>query len=133
MVEHRFDSIDAVLLELGKEPSESQVQEVLLPAVKRSRESLQPILKYFASEGAAVAIFTSLNILQRDYARDGGIKLDVRDYTIGISACARSKLWQQACWLFAAMPSAGVQANVFSYSVACMVLADLSTPSNVHI
>ena len=121
MVERRFDSINAVLSQLGKEPSEGQVREVLLPAVEKSRESLQPILKYFASEGAAAAIFTTLNILQRDYACDGSIKLDVRDYTVGISACARSKFWQQACWLFAAMPSAGVQANVFSYSVACTV------------
>ena len=107
-----------MLVRLGKEPSEGQLREVLLPAIKESPESLQSILKYFASEAATGAIFTSLDILQQECAHDGNIKLDARDYTIGISSCARSKLWQHACWLFAAMPRAQVQPNIFSYSVA---------------
>lgn len=61
-----------------------------------------------------MTIFKSLEVLQED----GQFALDARDYTIGISSCARSKIWQNACWLFAAMPSAAVQRNVFTYSAA---------------
>lgn len=104
----------SVLLKLGTQPSQSQVRKVLLPAIQNSREKLQPILKHFASEAAAMTIFKSLEVLQED----GQFALDARDYTIGISSCARSKIWQNACWLFAAMPSAAVQRNVFTYSAA---------------
>lgn len=50
-----------------------------------------------------MAIFQLIDGMAKD-----GIQLDAQQYTLGISACARSKRWQQAtnhgqrrgCWMF---------------------------------
>ena len=51
-------------------------------------------------------------------ARNKSLKLGEGDYTTGISACGRSKLWQDACWIFASMLDTEVKQTVISYSAA---------------
>lgn len=43
---------------------------------------------------------------------DRRLRLDARQYTLGITSCGSKSLWQHACSLFAAMPTAQVAQNV---------------------
>eukprot|EP00434_Breviolum_minutum_P037012 symbB.v1.2.032804.t1/scaffold3834.1/size49527/1 len=65
----------------------------------------------WTSGGNAEKIFELFEALQ------GSNALDSHNYTLGISSCGRSKLWQHACWLFAhSMPQSMIQPSVFSYN-----------------
>ena len=46
---------------------------------------------HLAENGRDMAIFQLIDGMAKD-----GIQLDAQQYTLGISACARSKRWQQA-------------------------------------
>lgn len=58
-------------------------------------------------------------------------RLDQRDFTLGISACRRSKLWQDACWLLDVMPEANVVPNDFSYNATISACGDWSKPGSL--
>ena len=48
--------------------------------------------------------------------RNGRFRPNERDFTSGISACGRAKLWQQACWLFDTMLENKAVADSVSYN-----------------
>eukprot|EP00913_Durusdinium_trenchii_P015660 g14720.t2 len=48
----------------------------------------------------------------------GQLQLDARDFTMGISSCAKSKLWVEALQLFDSLPVARVAPNVFCFGAA---------------
>eukprot|EP00438_Fugacium_kawagutii_P027269 Skav214362 [mRNA] locus=scaffold86:566965:572600:+ [translate_table: standard] len=89
--------------------------EVLLQknaGLKLTRENFQNILKALGSgkrSGLITEAFATL-------LRNSNFVLSERDYTVGIAACGRSKLWQHACWLLDTMPKAKVGANIFTYN-----------------
>ena len=93
---------------------ESEVESVLLPELKRSEEKLPEALKCFREQKRGDLAFATLNAVRED----GTIKLKASHYTQGITACARSKMPQQALELFDDMPRAKVKPHVYSYSAA---------------
>lgn len=58
-------------------------------------------------------IFELLETVRRGHCSSA---LDSHNFTLGISACGRAKLWQEACWIFAAIPETALQPNIFSYN-----------------
>ena len=91
------------------------VRNPLQSALKDNRPyALQKALKSLGQEDS-VTLFNTLEMLQRNEA----IVLDERHFTVGVSSCGRSELWQHACWLFEAMPKANIQPDVISSS-QCM-------------
>ncbi|CAJ1420697.1 unnamed protein product [Effrenium voratum] len=77
----------------GNEKREA-IRALLAPISRRPPEK---ILKALAAKRADL-LFDALQVLQED-----GSKLGARHYTIGISSCARSRRWREACWLFGSM------------------------------
>ena len=53
-----------------------------------------------------------MNLTFDHQGADQRLRLDARQYTLGITSCGSKSLWQQACSLFAAMPAAQVARNV---------------------
>ena len=90
------------------------VRNPLQSALKDNRPyALQKALKSLGQEDS-VTLFNTLEMLQRNEA----IVLDERHFTVGVSSCGRSELWQHACWLFEAMPKANIQPDVISFTAA---------------
>ena len=71
--------------------------------------STQEILQTLAEKDNAEMVVTALDLMH------DCLRMDVRQYTLAISARARSNMWQQACGLFDSMPTASVQPNEFSF------------------
>ena len=94
---------------------EDALKTTLLPEVRRSKALLGSFLRAFCQqEGAAKLIYATLEAIRED----GSIELIASNYTIGISTCARAKLWQQAVELFEAMAKKNVQPDMISHSAA---------------
>lgn len=74
---------------------------------------LQEILKSLAEKKKVQVIFVTLELL-----RDKGFDFHSSNYLVGISACAKSKLWQHACLLFSSLPEAKLQPDVKSFNAA---------------
>eukprot|EP00435_Cladocopium_sp_Y103_P057366 s1032_g19.t1 len=74
---------------------------------------LQEILKSLAEKKKIQLIFVTLELL-----RDKGFDFHSSNYLVGISACAKSKLWQHACVLFSSLPQAKLQPDVKSFNAA---------------
>ena len=60
--------------------------------------------------------FDLVGILFSETLKHGGAKVGLKEFTAGISACARAQTWQLAVHLFNSMSKAKVVANVFSYN-----------------
>ena len=110
----RRASGDEGVLELCGRVTEKNVGSVLLPELRKSREKLQQILKVFKEQKQGRLAFATLEAVRQD----GHIELNPSNYTVGISACARSKMSEKALKLFEAMPKAKVEPSVASYSAA---------------
>ena len=108
----RKASGDEGVLELCGRATETNVGIVLLPELRKSREKLQQVLKVFKEQKKGKLAFATLEAARQD----GRIKLNASNYTVGISACSRSQLLEQALKLFEDMPKAKVDPNVISYS-----------------
>ena len=92
---------------------EDSLTTILLPEVQRSKALLGPVLRALCQQkGAAKLVYATLEKIRED----GSIELIVSNYTVGISTCARAKLWQQAVKLFESMPTAKLHPNVISHS-----------------
>lgn len=79
--------------------------------------NLQQILKALAEKKKSRLIFSTLqSLLDEDVGKHS--LLVGSNFLVGISSCARSKLWQYACFLFSAMPLAKVQPDVKSFNAA---------------
>ena len=100
-------STDESIWKLGK-LKESEVEVFLLHELKRSEEKLPEVLKCFREQKRGDLAFATLDALRED----GTIKLKAFHYTQGITACARSKMPQQALKLFDDMPRAKVKPDV---------------------
>ena len=110
----RRASGDEGVLELCGRVTERNVGSILLPELRKSRETLHQVLKVFKEQKQGRLAFATLEAVRQD----GHMKLTASNYIIGISACCRSKLSEQALKLFEAMPKAKVDPNVISYSAA---------------
>ncbi|CAL1154452.1 unnamed protein product [Cladocopium goreaui] len=75
-----------------------------------AEKQMRKLLKGLAKNQAEV-IFGILQL-----CGDRRVRLDARQYTLGITSCGSKSLWQHACSLFAAMPTAQVAQNVISYN-----------------
>ena len=90
------------------------VRNPLQSALKDGRPcALQKALKSLAEEDSLI-LFNTLEMLQRNEA----LVLDERHFTVGVSSCGRSELWQHACWLFEAMPKANILPDIISFTAA---------------
>ena len=79
-----------------------------------TRITFHHILRTLAQTGRAKLILQAFAVQMQN--RNFG--LTERDYTVGITACGRSKLWQDACWLLNAMRETKVTADLFTYNAA---------------
>ena len=102
------------LLNLCDTISEKNILSVLLPEVRQSGDKLPQILKILTRhKGNDKLVFEILEACRQD----SSIKLSAASYTLGMSACAKSKSWQRAMLLFHTISMAQLLPNVFSYSV----------------
>eukprot|EP00435_Cladocopium_sp_Y103_P070973 s418_g36.t1 len=86
----------------------SNIPELEL-AIKSSR-SLDDALTQLSQKNQGDRIVA----LMQSVAQLDGKHLDAQKYTIGISACGRAKLWQEAYSLYEDMPRAKVQLNIIN-------------------
>eukprot|EP00435_Cladocopium_sp_Y103_P014355 s43_g3.t1 len=79
---------------------------------KPTRTTFHHTLRTLAQKGRAQLILQAFAAQMQ--SRNFG--LTERDYTVGITACGRSKLWQDACWLLHTMREAKLTADLFTYN-----------------
>ncbi|CAK9090886.1 unnamed protein product, partial [Durusdinium trenchii] len=91
---------------------EASLESMLLPEVRRSKAILQQVLRKLSEQKRANLLYATLKTIEED----GGIKLEDSNCTVGISTCARAKMWQQALKLLEVMPEMKLQPNVISYN-----------------
>ena len=97
-----------------KSPKAGFVIQQLI-GLKPNRANFQNILGRLAEKGRPDLIVEAF----AEQIRNQSFALDHRDFTAGILACGRSKLWQHACWLLHKMPEAMVvMPTVRSYNAA---------------
>ena len=90
--------------------TEALVEEVT--GLKPTRANFRRILKILGDKRAELILETFSMVLHSSSV------LEQRDYTVGISACGRSNMWEHSCWLLHMMPKARVAANAFTYNAA---------------
>ncbi|CAL1129193.1 unnamed protein product [Cladocopium goreaui] len=99
---------------LGRSPSRDELLKIFHtePVSRRGpREHLHQRLQKLANAKREDLILPVLKLLLEQK-----VKLDPRDFSVGISGCARAALWQDASVLFATMHAGKVYPNVFVYN-----------------
>ena len=106
----RLETLDPNgLLTLSNPPTTAELTALLQPADRRVH--LHQGLQKLAEANRVESIYPVLKFLL-----DRQTKLDPRDFSVGISACARATLWEKASLLFAQMQQGHSYPNVFAYN-----------------
>ncbi|CAK9046121.1 unnamed protein product [Durusdinium trenchii] len=105
---------DDLLGKLRRAVAEGNLGATLLQDIGRSTKKLQQVLAMLREQKQANLVYAALEAIRED----GGMQLNQSNYAFGSSTCARASRWQQALQLFEAMPTAKIQPDVISYSVA---------------
>ena len=104
---------DEKVWQLCKNVNEADVSSVLLPEIV-SKKNLPQILKIFSQGKQGKLAFATLEAVRTD----GRIQLKAPNYTVGISTCAKSKLWKEALTLLQSMYHATVEQDIISRNAA---------------
>ena len=78
-----------------RKSSNSELLIQNLGRLNLTRENFQETLKMLAEKGQPKLIIEAFAVAMQNKI----FALNERDFTVGISTCGRSKLWQDACWL----------------------------------
>ncbi|CAK9092641.1 unnamed protein product [Durusdinium trenchii] len=96
------------------EESRAEVVSELLDLCRSSPALKSDVFRSLAEQKEGELAFALLEEIRKD----GKIKLNASNYTVGISSCARSKLTLHALRLLKEMPTARVQLSVISHNAA---------------
>ncbi|CAK9082864.1 unnamed protein product [Durusdinium trenchii] len=99
----------------GSRNLEYFLEQIMFPEVRNSQRSiLRQILRILSEKQEAQLVYTVLEAIRTH----SSLKLEVSNYVVGISTCAKAKQWQEALKLFETMPKSKIQPDVISYSAA---------------